>query len=122
MKPSTTSSDSGCDWASRGLDAERLSAYPQPAMTTQLHTAHYVNHVNDGNDANDANNANNQAYYDDFSDWDERGRGRGYHQMLDDLELRVCAPLAIGRHVLEVGCGTGLILGRLAQHADSAWG
>jgi len=24
--------------------------------------------------------------------------------------------------VLEVGCGTGLILGRLAQHADSAWG
>ena len=69
-----------------------------------------------------SSDADNQAYYDDFSDWYERERGRDYHQMLDDLELRVCAPLAIGRHVLEVGCGTGLILGRLAQHADSAWG
>src|SRR5215510_13104875 len=75
-------------------------------MVAQLHT----------------DDAENQAYYDDFSDWYERERGRDYHQMLDDLELRVTAPLAIGRHVLEVGCGTGLILNRLAQHADSAWG
>jgi ubiquinone/menaquinone biosynthesis C-methylase UbiE len=66
--------------------------------------------------------ADNQAYYDDFSDWYERERGREYHRMLDDLELRVCAPLAVGRQVLEVGCGTGLILSRLAQHADNAWG
>jgi ubiquinone/menaquinone biosynthesis C-methylase UbiE len=66
--------------------------------------------------------ADNKAYYDDFSEWYERERGRGYHRMLDDLELRICAPLATGRRVLEAGCGTGLILGRLAQHADSAWG
>jgi ubiquinone/menaquinone biosynthesis C-methylase UbiE len=64
----------------------------------------------------------NQAYYDDFADTYERERGRGYHRMLDDLELRICAPLATGRRVLEVGCGTGLILRRLAQHADTAWG
>jgi ubiquinone/menaquinone biosynthesis C-methylase UbiE len=63
-----------------------------------------------------------KAYYDDFSDWYERERGRGYHRMLDDLEMRICAPLATGRRVLEAGCGTGLILGRLAKHADSAWG
>ncbi len=66
--------------------------------------------------------AENRAYYDDFSDWYERERGRGYHRMLDDLEMRICAPLVTGRRVLEAGCGTGLILGRLAQHADSAWG
>jgi ubiquinone/menaquinone biosynthesis C-methylase UbiE len=66
--------------------------------------------------------AASRAYYDDFSDWYERERGRGYHRMLDDLEMRICAPLATGRRVLEAGCGTGLILGRLAQHADSAWG
>lgn len=66
--------------------------------------------------------ANNRAYYDDFSESYERERGHGYHQMLDDLELRICAPLATGRRVLEAGCGTGLILGRLAKHADSAWG
>lgn len=63
-----------------------------------------------------------QAYYDAFSDSYERERGAGYHRMLDDLEMRVCEPLATGRRVLEVGCGTGLILSRLAQHADSAWG
>lgn len=66
--------------------------------------------------------ADNKAYYDDFSDWYERERGRGYHRMLDDLEIGICAPLATGRRVLEAGCGTGLILGRLAQHADTAWG
>jgi hypothetical protein len=38
----------------------------------------------------------NQAYYDDFSDTYERERGKGYHRMLDDLELRICAPLATG--------------------------
>ncbi|MEY4578811.1 MAG: hypothetical protein RL701_3514 [Pseudomonadota bacterium] len=64
----------------------------------------------------------NQAYYDDFSGTYERERGSGYHQMLDDLEARIVTPLATGRSVLEVGCGTGLILSRLAQHADSAWG
>jgi ubiquinone/menaquinone biosynthesis C-methylase UbiE len=68
------------------------------------------------------NESTSKAYYDDFSDWYERERGQGYHRMLDDLEMRICAPLATGRRVLEAGCGTGLILGRLAQHADSAWG
>lgn len=72
--------------------------------------------------AEKTDDAVNKAYYDDFSDWYERERGQGYHRMLDDLELHICGPLATGRKVLEAGCGTGLILGRLAQHADSAWG
>jgi len=64
----------------------------------------------------------NRAYYDDFSIGYERERGYGYHQLLDELEMRVVAPLAQGKQVLEVGCGTGLILGRLARHAQSAIG
>jgi ubiquinone/menaquinone biosynthesis C-methylase UbiE len=62
-----------------------------------------------------------KEYYDDFSDWYERERGKGYHRLIDDLEIDVVSPLAHGR-VLEAGCGTGLILGRLAPIADCAWG
>jgi len=68
------------------------------------------------------NESNNRDYYDDFSVGYERERGYGYHQMLDELEMRVAAPLATGRRVLEAGCGTGLILSRLAAHASSACG
>jgi len=64
----------------------------------------------------------NKAYYDEFSRWYERERGRGYHQLIDDLELEVTLPLARGRRVLEVGCGTGLILQRVAPHAAEAVG
>jgi len=66
--------------------------------------------------------ADNRAYYDDFSRGYERERAAGYHRMLDDLELSVAAPLARGGRVLEVGCGTGLILTRLAPEAACAYG
>jgi len=65
---------------------------------------------------------NSQRYYDDFSTGYERERGVGYHRLIDDLELQVLAPLVSGRRVLEVGCGTGLILGPVAGRAANAWG
>jgi len=65
---------------------------------------------------------NARRYYDDFSDEYERERGYGYHQMIDDLEVQVTAPYARGARVLELGCGTGLILARIADVADEAVG
>jgi ubiquinone/menaquinone biosynthesis C-methylase UbiE len=61
-------------------------------------------------------------YYDDFSGWYERERGRGYHALIDELETTVMKPLVTGRTVLEAGCGTGLILDRLAAVATRAYG
>ena len=63
-----------------------------------------------------------RAYYDDFATGYERERHHGYHALLDELELGVALPFADGRDVLEVGCGTGLILGRLNAVARSAEG
>ncbi|ACY16650.1 class I SAM-dependent methyltransferase [Haliangium ochraceum] len=64
----------------------------------------------------------NRSYYDDFAAWYERERGRGYHQMLDDLEVELVERFGRGKRVLEVGCGTGLLLERFADFADSALG
>lgn len=63
-----------------------------------------------------------KAYYDDFATGYERERHRGYHAMLDDLELAVATPLARGARLCEAGCGTGLILNRLAPVAKLATG
>ena len=63
-----------------------------------------------------------RQYYDDFSQSYEHERGHGYHQMIDDLELQLTVPYARGARVLELGCGTGLILARVAEVAEKAVG
>jgi ubiquinone/menaquinone biosynthesis C-methylase UbiE len=63
-----------------------------------------------------------KAYYDDFSRSYEKERGEGYHRLIDDLEIEIAAPYTIGSCVLEIGCGTGLILERLDEKALFACG
>jgi len=64
----------------------------------------------------------NQAYYDEFAGWYERERHLPYHRMLDDLQVELVERYTRGKDVLEVGCGTGLILDRVAKFAASARG
>lgn len=64
----------------------------------------------------------NRAYYDDFAGWYEKERHLPYHRMLDDLEVELVERYAAGKVVLEVGCGTGLILHRTARFARHAIG
>lgn len=65
--------------------------------------------------------AQTRSYYDEFSAGYERHRHQGYHQLLDDLEVALARRYCRG-HVLEAGCGTGLILRRLAVGARRAVG
>lgn len=68
----------------------------------------------------------NRQYYDAFSAGYERHRGAnepgGYHELLDALEAQYVERFALGRDVLEVGCGTGLVLERIREFARSAKG
>ena len=63
-----------------------------------------------------------RAYYDDFSRSYDQGRDRGYHAMIDEIESGAVIELASGRDVLEVGCGTGLVVERVARVARVAEG
>lgn len=64
----------------------------------------------------------NRSYYDAFSAGYDHGRDHGYHKLIDDQAAAVVGRYAQGRDVLEVGCGTGLILQRVATQARSARG
>lgn len=82
----------------------------------------YTPRLMDASGSEDAN----RAYYDAFSQRYEHQRGanapRGYHELLDTLEAGFVERFGRGKRVLEVGCGTGLVLTRIRQFADSARG
>jgi ubiquinone/menaquinone biosynthesis C-methylase UbiE len=63
-----------------------------------------------------------QQYYDRFATTYERERHRGYHRLIDDLELDLVRRYGTGLDVLEAGCGTGLLLTETARVARSAIG
>ena len=63
-----------------------------------------------------------RSYYDEFSDWYEREREEGYHRLIDDLQVDLLQDHVQDSDVLEVGCGTGLLLHRVASVARKARG
>ena len=68
----------------------------------------------------------NRRYYDAFAARYEDQRGEnhpgGYHDLLDELEADLVERYGRDREVLEVGCGTGLVLERIRRFARAAKG
>jgi len=64
----------------------------------------------------------NTSYYDRFAHGYEDERHKRYPRFLDESELAAAAPYCTGRRVLEVGCGTGLVLEPLSRMASKAVG
>lgn len=68
----------------------------------------------------------NRRYYDAFAQRYEAQRGEndpgGYHELVDSLEAEFVERYGRGRDVLEVGCGTGLLLRRIQAFAQSVRG
>jgi ubiquinone/menaquinone biosynthesis C-methylase UbiE len=67
-------------------------------------------------------NTKGRSYYNEFSSWYERERHRGYHRMIDELEVDLALPLCRDKDILEAGCGTGLLLKEFATVARRATG
>ncbi len=66
---------------------------------------------------------NNQDYYDQFAKTYENKRNKGYHKMIDDLEISIVLEnINKNSEVLEVGCGTGLILKEITKKTKKAVG
>lgn len=74
----------------------------------------------------DSSTKKSREYYDEFSKGYEARRGTnvpgGYHEMLDSLESSYVARFGTNKEVLEVGCGTGLVLKRIEAFASRAEG
>ena len=63
-----------------------------------------------------------ESYYDRFAERYDRRRGGGYHAWLDDRQAALVRQHGQGGRLLEVGCGTGLILERLKGDFDEVVG
>ncbi|MCA9657399.1 MAG: class I SAM-dependent methyltransferase [Myxococcales bacterium] len=64
-----------------------------------------------------ASRTDNRSYYDAFARGYDDGRDVGYHKLIDDQAAAIVGRYAAGKEALEVGCGTGLILERVAAGA-----
>jgi len=67
-------------------------------------------------------NPSTQEYYDRFSETYDNDRHRGYHRLIDELELDLVRRYGAGKDVFEAGCGTGLLLREAAEFARTAVG
>lgn len=57
-----------------------------------------------------------QQHYDKYSIWYDKQRNDGFYPLINEMELDVIKPYIQNKRVLEVGCGTGIILEKVQEY------
>lgn len=65
---------------------------------------------------------NIEQYYDELSSSYDKSHTRGYFESINRFELSLLEKAVYNKRVLEVGCGTGILLERVAKKASAAIG
>lgn len=63
-----------------------------------------------------------EAYYNQYGSWYDQERVKGYYELINKQEIELVKNYGVGKNVLEIGCGTGIILEEVSKFANSALG
>lgn len=63
-----------------------------------------------------------EEYYNKYGSWYDRERIKGYYEFINANEIELVKRYAVNKDVLEIGCGTGIILGEVGKFTHSAQG
>ncbi|MBU1074841.1 class I SAM-dependent methyltransferase [Patescibacteria group bacterium] len=63
-----------------------------------------------------------EDYYNKYGTWYDNERIEGYYEMINKREVEIVKKYGEGKDVLEVGCGTGIILNEVNKFAGAANG
>lgn len=65
---------------------------------------------------------NVKKYYDNYGSWYDDERIKGYYSFINDIELNAVKIYGKNKRILEIGCGTGIILNNVQKFAQKAYG
>lgn len=63
-----------------------------------------------------------EKYYDDYATWYDDERLEGYYSFINEIEIDAVKEFGRDKKILEIGCGTGIILNQTTKFAKEAWG
>lgn len=63
-----------------------------------------------------------KEYYNHYGSWYDEERIKGYYELINQREVEIVKQYGENKDVLEIGCGTGIILNEVTKFTHSAWG
>ncbi|PIS42870.1 MAG: hypothetical protein COT24_01160 [Candidatus Kerfeldbacteria bacterium CG08_land_8_20_14_0_20_40_16] len=63
-----------------------------------------------------------EDYYNKYGSWYDQERSKGYYEFINNQEIEIVREYGENKNVLEIGCGTGIILNEVNKFTLSARG